>query len=107
MAVAPRDAGLDIDPVLAADVAGAALVLFWALLPYLALTLRAEDLVERLLRALGFPRLVYATHFDNWRGPPVDAAVTADLQSFIGEVRRCSPATRVVIPRHFQRMTIE
>jgi MscS family membrane protein len=31
-----------------------ALVLFWLLLPYLALTLRAEDLVERLLRALGY-----------------------------------------------------
>ena len=31
-----------------------ALVLFWMVLPYLGLTLRAEDLVQRLLRALGY-----------------------------------------------------
>lgn len=31
-----------------------ALFLFWMLLPYLALTLRAEDYVERVLRALGY-----------------------------------------------------
>ncbi|MDB4935326.1 MAG: Potassium efflux system KefA protein / Small-conductance mechanosensitive channel [Labilithrix sp.] len=37
-----------------------ALVLFWALLPYLALTLRAEDLVERLLRALGYLAFFWA-----------------------------------------------
>lgn len=33
---------------------GWALVFFWIVLPYLALTLRAEDLIERLLRALGY-----------------------------------------------------
>jgi MscS family membrane protein len=33
---------------------GLGLALFWGLLPYLALTLRAEDLVERVLRALGW-----------------------------------------------------
>lgn len=33
---------------------GFALALFWGLLPYLALTLRAEDFVERVLRALGY-----------------------------------------------------
>jgi MscS family membrane protein len=37
-----------------------ALVLFWWLLPYLALTLRAEDLVERLLRALGYLAFFWA-----------------------------------------------
>ena len=31
-----------------------ALALFWFFLPYLGLTLRAEDLVERVLRALGY-----------------------------------------------------
>ena len=31
-----------------------ALILFWLFLPYVALTLRAEDLVERLLRALAY-----------------------------------------------------
>ncbi len=33
---------------------GWALFFFWFVLPYLALTLRAEDLIERLLRALGY-----------------------------------------------------
>ena len=33
---------------------GWALVLFWLVLPYLGLTLRAEDLVQRSLRALGY-----------------------------------------------------
>jgi MscS family membrane protein len=36
------------------------LVLFWLLLPYLALTLRAEDLVERTLRALGYLAFFWA-----------------------------------------------
>lgn len=37
-----------------------ALVLFWWALPNLALTLRAEDLVERLLRALGYLAFFWA-----------------------------------------------
>ena len=37
-----------------------ALVLFWWALPSLALTLRAEDLVERLLRALGYLAFFWA-----------------------------------------------
>ena len=37
-----------------------ALTVFWMLLPYLALTLRAEDLVERLLRALGYLAFFWA-----------------------------------------------
>jgi len=37
-----------------------ALLLFWWTLPYLALTLRAEDLVERLLRALGYLAFFWA-----------------------------------------------
>jgi MscS family membrane protein len=37
-----------------------ALIVFWWLLPYLALTLRAEDLVERILRALGYLAFFWA-----------------------------------------------
>ena len=37
-----------------------ALLLFWLLLPSLALTLRAEDLVERVLRALGYLAFFWA-----------------------------------------------
>ena len=74
----------------------------------LATGLRQEihDYTCRLLHALGNPPLVYTNHFDDWRGPPVDEAPDEDLQAFVAEVARCSPGTRVVIPRHFERMTI-
>lgn len=39
---------------------GWALTLFWLLLPYLALALRAEDFVERVLRALGYLAFFWA-----------------------------------------------
>ena len=39
---------------------GFALGVFWFLMPYLALTLRAEDLVERMLRALGWLAFFWA-----------------------------------------------
>lgn len=67
---------------------------------------RVEDYTCRLMRALGHPPLVYANHFDDWRAPPVDVAVDDDLRAFITEVGRCSPETRVVIPRHFTPMTV-
>jgi L-ascorbate metabolism protein UlaG (beta-lactamase superfamily) len=66
-----------------------------------------HDYTCRLLRAIGKPRLVYATHFDDWRAAPVDAPPNEDLQKFVAEVQRCSPSTRVVIPKHFDRMMIE
>ena len=37
-----------------------ALVLFWMLLPYLGLTLRAEDVIQRLLHALGYLAFFWA-----------------------------------------------
>jgi len=64
------------------------------------------DYTCRLLTALGKPKLVYATHFDNWRGPPVDEPLGDDLKAFVEEVRACSPDTRVVVPRHFDRMEL-
>lgn len=69
--------------------------------------LRGEihDYTCRLLRALGYPPVVYATHFDDWRGPPVDAPPSRDLRAFAAEVAACSPTTRLVIPKHFVTMT--
>jgi L-ascorbate metabolism protein UlaG (beta-lactamase superfamily) len=74
----------------------------------IATGLRQEihDYTCRLMRALGHPPLVYTNHFDDWQGPPVDAPPSADLQAFVAEVARCSPGTRVVIPRHFDRMIV-
>ena len=59
-----------------------------------------------MLRVLGYPALVYANHFDDWRGPPEDAPPSADLNAFVEEARRCAPRTRVVIPKHGERMVV-
>jgi L-ascorbate metabolism protein UlaG (beta-lactamase superfamily) len=67
---------------------------------------KVDDYTCRLMRALGQPPLVYTNHFDDWQGPPVDAPADDDLQAFVAEVKRCSPATKVVIPRHFARMEV-
>lgn len=67
---------------------------------------KIPDYTCRLLTVLGKPPLVYTTHFDNWRGPPVDEPVSEDLQAFIAEVGACSPATRVVVPKHFDRVEV-
>jgi L-ascorbate metabolism protein UlaG (beta-lactamase superfamily) len=65
------------------------------------------DYTCRLLHALGDPPLVIANHFDDWRGPPVDAPADEDLTAFVAEVERCAPGTRVVVPRHFAPMIVE
>lgn len=73
----------------------------------LATGLREEvtDYTCRLMRLLDYPEVVYATHFDNWRAPPVDEPLSEDLAAFVREVRSCSPRTNVVVPSHFVRMT--
>lgn len=58
----------------------------------------------RLMRVLGNPPVVYATHFDSWTKPPAPVPA-AETQDFVDEIRACSPNTRVVIPTHFQRVT--
>ena len=70
--------------------------------------LRGEihDYTCRLLHVLGDPPLVYATHFDDWRGPPVDLPDDGDLAAFAAEVSRCSPHTLLVVPKHFAPMTV-
>lgn len=61
-----------------------------------------HDYTCRLLHVLGDPPLVYPTHFDSWReAPPTTPVIDDDLRAFVAEVHRCSPGTRVVIPRHF------
>ncbi len=64
------------------------------------------DYTCRLLTVLGKPPLVYATHFDNWRAPPTDESPDEDLKKFLAEVAACSPSTRVVVPKHFDRMRL-
>lgn len=64
-----------------------------------------HDYACRLMKALDFPEVVLANHFDAWREAPVDDPPDEDLRAFEAEINRCSPGTRVIIPRHFERMT--
>jgi L-ascorbate metabolism protein UlaG (beta-lactamase superfamily) len=70
--------------------------------------LRGEihDYTCRLLRVLGAPPIVIATHFDAWQEAPVDEPPDEDLQAFVAEVHACAPATRVILPHHFERMSL-
>jgi L-ascorbate metabolism protein UlaG (beta-lactamase superfamily) len=67
-----------------------------------------HDFSCRLMRALGNPPRVYASHFDAWQKPlgPEQMAISEGAQkslaAFPEEIRACSPATKVVIPKHFE-----
>jgi L-ascorbate metabolism protein UlaG (beta-lactamase superfamily) len=67
-----------------------------------------HDYTGRLMRALGRPRLVLATHWDDQTlpfGAPQDGP-WRDAQAFAREVKAVSPRTRVIVPRHFERITL-
>lgn len=68
-----------------------------------------HDYTGRLLRALGRPRVVIATHWDNQGlpfGAPQDEA-RAEADTFVAEVKRVAPRTRVVVPAHFQTVVLD
>lgn len=70
--------------------------------------LEIHDYTARLLRALGFPRLVIATHWDEQSlayGARQDQRLR-EASVFVKEVRKASPRTRVVVPRHFERIVL-
>ncbi|MBT2369902.1 MBL fold metallo-hydrolase [Streptomyces sp. ISL-10] len=57
--------------------------------------------VPRLLGALGGPATVVPVHWDNFERPlsgPPQRDPAMDLDGFVAEVHRCSPASRVVVP---------
>lgn len=65
---------------------------------------KVHDYSCRLLRALGSPPRILATHFDDFFKPPetpLSGEDQADLSSFAAEVRTCSPGTEVTVPRPF------
>ncbi|MCC7079347.1 MAG: MBL fold metallo-hydrolase [Burkholderiales bacterium] len=79
-----------------------------ALIPAAKARLEIHDYTGRLLRALGLPPVVIATHWDvqSWPyGAPQDAAY-AQAQTFIAEVQKTAPGTRVAIPCHFDTVEI-
>jgi L-ascorbate metabolism protein UlaG (beta-lactamase superfamily) len=66
------------------------------------------DYTPRLLRALGYPRLVLPTHWDRFNvGYEVSQEPAIErLQSFLAEVKKASPDTTVVVPKYFQPIPI-
>jgi L-ascorbate metabolism protein UlaG (beta-lactamase superfamily) len=71
--------------------------------------LEIHDYTGRLLRALGRPRLVVATHWDD-QGLPFGVSqdtALAQVESFVNEVRAVAPRSRVVVPRHFETVVVE
>jgi L-ascorbate metabolism protein UlaG (beta-lactamase superfamily) len=70
--------------------------------------LEIHDYTGRLMRALGLPRLVIATHWDEQSfpfGAPQDERLR-EAEGFVREVKAVSPRTRVILPRHFERHTL-
>jgi L-ascorbate metabolism protein UlaG (beta-lactamase superfamily) len=71
--------------------------------------LEIHDYTGRLLRALGRPRVVIATHWDDQGlafGMNQDAAL-AQTRSFVAEVKAVGPRSQVVVPRHFETVVVE
>jgi hypothetical protein len=66
------------------------------------------DYTPRLLRALGYPRLVLPTHWDRFNvGYEVSQEPAIErLQSFLAEVKKASPNTTVIVPKHFQPIAL-
>ncbi len=70
--------------------------------------LEIHDYTGRLMRALGRPPLVFATHWDEQSfplGAPQDLRL-AEAAVFVGEVKAVAPRTRVIVPRHLERHVV-
>jgi L-ascorbate metabolism protein UlaG (beta-lactamase superfamily) len=70
--------------------------------------LEIHDYTARLMRALGFPRLVFATHWDEQSfplGAPQDERLR-EAAVFVREVKAASSRTRVILPRHLEHHTL-
>jgi L-ascorbate metabolism protein UlaG (beta-lactamase superfamily) len=71
-----------------------------------------HDYTRRLMEALGRPRLVLPTHWDDQFQSLAEAMVKpnpgrlAEVQAFTDEVRIASPTSRVIIPRYMEWLTI-
>lgn len=79
-----------------------------ALIPAAHWRLQVYDYTGRLVRALGMPETVIATHWD-MQSAPYGASQDAQLdqaQTFVREVKEASPKTRVIVPKHFETVTL-
>lgn len=66
------------------------------------------DYTGRLLRALGYPRLLLPTHWDRFNVPYEVSQESAiqRLQTFIAEVKSVSPRSKVIVPKYFEPITV-
>ena len=70
--------------------------------------LEIRDYTRRLLLALGRPKVVVATHWDD-QGLPFGAPQTEALErvkSFVAEVKKAAPRSQLVVPRHFETLVL-
>lgn len=76
-----------------------------------ALTPRREiyRYTPRLMRALGYPRLVLPTHWDRFNVPYSTSQEPAieRVQSFVAEVKAASPKTQVIVPKYFEPIVVK
>ena len=71
--------------------------------------LEITDYTARLMRCLGCPPIVIATHWDD-QGLPFGAAqdkALAHTGAFVEEVQAVSPNSEVVVPLHFQTVVVD
>lgn len=71
--------------------------------------LEIEDYTARIMRCLGKPPLVIATHWDD-QGLPFGAPQASALEhanAFVEEVHAVSPASCVIVPMHFQTIAVD
>lgn len=79
-----------------------------ALIPAAHWRTLVHDYTGRLIRAIGMPPLVLATHWDA-QAAPYGASQDEQLkqaESFVHEVNEVSPDTRVIVPRHFETISV-
>ena len=74
---------------------------------------KVPDYTCRLMRALGFPKLVLPNHFDAWQEPLRPGQMTlsdetrADLEAFEAEVHACAPEAHVITPVWLEPIALE
>ena len=70
--------------------------------------LEIHDYTGRLLKSLGRPPVVIATHWDVQSRPygaPQDEALD-EAARFVREAKAAAPRSRIIVPRHFQTIVV-
>lgn len=80
-----------------------------ALVPAARPRLHVRDYTDRLLRRLGLPKLVIATHWDVQTAPygASQEEALAQAQTFVQEVNATSPDSQVIVPLHFDTVHVD